>query len=80
MNATTYSFTTPRPVRMGPPPAPVTSPLCVFSLVYNGLPVLDFDGELAVFGSIWAACERIDQLAAAFGTSVGCFRVDRIWL
>ncbi len=74
---TTYSIANPRLPRIGPPPAPVTSPLCVFSLSYNGHPVLDFDGELAVFGSIWAACERIDQLSAERGTSVSCFRVNR---
>jgi hypothetical protein len=76
-----YSIATPRrAVRMGPPPAPVTSPLCVFMIRWNGVIVPDFDGAPIRHGSLWSVCERIARLEKEYCTSAGCFRVDRDWL
>ena len=74
---TAYSFTTPR---LGPPPARVRGPLCVFAVFHNGVPFVHPELGAVEHGSIDAACKRIFRLAAEFNTALECFRVERQWL
>ena len=80
---TTYSFATGRNgslAALAPRVSLSARPLCVFQIRHNGIPVPDFDGRPVECASIDAAFTRIDQLADCYGTSVGCFRVERVWL
>jgi hypothetical protein len=73
MSATAYSFVSTR--------EPVTRPLCVFQVLFKGLPVpSDIDGEPIEHGSHRAADDHARRLADMIVTARSNFAVKRVWL
>lgn len=60
---------------------PPARPLCVFRILFQGVPVPDpIDGEAIEHGSQWAAETRATKLAREYGTARENLCVTRSWL
>lgn len=56
-------------------------PLCVFRVLFQGVPVPDpIDGKEIEHGSQWAAETRATRLAREYGTARENFIVARSWI